>query len=338
MMFLLSSGKHTLGSLHLLITALSTASSSVAGLPAGPSSAAPTPAVHAPAPARSTGDLVRKAQDHLIIITTPQRSGSHFLAGLINRGGASYGIHGGGEHNPAGQNADACYASLMDLLRHYKGVIAHMWNWCVGRENRFRFVSAVGEKLRQNGSVQVLHGRRSALMILSDEFLAQASEKEFGFHASGLSGRDPAKLIAMYRNLTEHYRLPVGDAEANYTELAQRIRGFENTELEFLRLLGLAQTGQLMEYNYESLLLPERHSHLTAIFQFLTRSTSAAVPTAMAETALRDSKHGKSAELEGHTLHPPTCSSRVRDWPRLRAMLNGTYTLGACDRLEEAFG
>ena len=223
----------------------------------------------------------------------------------------------------------------MDLLQFHKGVIAHMWNWCGSRENRFRVVSAVGEKLRQNGSVQVLHGWRSALMILSDNFLAQASEKEFGFHASG--GNDP-KLIAMYRNLTEHYRLPVGDAEASYTELAQRIREFEHAELEFLRLLGLAQTGQLMDYNYESLLLPERHSHLTAIFQFLTRSTSAAVPTAMAERALQDSKHCKSAELEGHTLHPPTCSSRVRDWPRLRAMLNGTYTLGACDRLEEAFG
>mmetsp|Transcript_21398 Transcript_21398/g.67083 ORF Transcript_21398/g.67083 Transcript_21398/m.67083 type:complete len:336 (+) Transcript_21398:857-1864(+) len=325
-------GKHTLGSLHLLTTALSTAASSVAGLPAGPSNA--TPAVHAPAPARSTGDLV---QDHLIIITTPQRSGSHFLAGLLNRGGASYGIHGGNEHPPAGQDADACYASLMDLLRHTKTIIAHMSNWCGSRKNRFRLVSAVGEKLRQNGSVQVLHGWRSALMIVSDNFLALAADKEIGGHVSNPKGAG-SELIATYRNLTEHYRLPVGDAEANYIELAQRIRTVENTELEFLRLVGLTQTGQLMEYSYESLLLPERHSHLTAIFQFLTRSTSAAVPTAMAERALRDLEHGKSAELEGQTLHPPTCSSRVRDWPRLRAMLNGTYTLGACDRLEEAFG
>ena len=102
----------------------------------------------------------------------------------------------------------------------------------------------------------------------------------------------------------------------------------------------LVGSGQLMEYDYESLLLPLRHDHLARIFQFILGSSSFILgnrkdlPAIMASKALRSSENNDGAKLAGTTLHPPTCSSRVTDWPKLRTMLSGTNTLTACDRME----
>ena len=168
--------------------------------------------------------------------------------------------------------------------------------------------------------------------------LARASDMEFGSHISSpnhkLPGFDKTGTVAAYRNLTERNRLKTSEA------LAESIREMEHAECKFLSDLQLEETGQLMVYEYESLLLPRRQAHLAAIFQFLLRSSSAAVPASMAARALNISSMSEDdtgAQLEGVTLHPPTCSSRVTDWPKLRTLLHGTYTQAACDRLEEAF-
>lgn len=166
---------------------------------------------------------------------------------------------------------------------------------------------------------------------MSDLNLALAANGEFGTH---ISGRSRNKTVAAaYYNLTAHNRLETSEA------LADSIREWEASDRAFVPRLGLG-SGQLMEYDYEDLLLPGRVAHLATVFQFILGANSTALPVGMALKAFNasatqdDNGAANPAEV---TLHPPTCSSRVTDWPRLRSMIKDTYTLRACDRLEAAF-
>lgn len=135
----------------------------------------------------------------------------------------------------------------------------------------------------------------------------------------------------MLWNLTKYNRLHTSE------RLAQQVRDYEARERNFVDDLGKSLVGseQLIEYDYESLLLPMRHAHMAAIFQFILGSSKAGIPADMASKAFDSSNEDEGVPLEGVTLHPPTCSSRVADWPRLRSMLNGTNTVIACDRMEQ---
>ena len=134
----------------------------------------------------------------------------------------------------------------------------------------------------------------------------------------------------MMANLTERNRLNTSES------LAQLVLAFEVRERKFLDDLGesLVGSGQLVEYDYESLLLPMRHAHMAAIFQFILGSSKAGIPAEMASKAFGSSNTDEGATLDGATLHPPTCSSRVTDWSKLRVMLQRTNALLACDRIE----
>jgi hypothetical protein len=277
--------------------------------------------------AATLGTAVRASNHHQVIITTPQRCGSHFLSGLLGLGGEGHGIFSGGEHHPRGSTPDECWSSILSLLDKHSTIILHMNSWC-GMPPR-----QMGTRIRQNSSVKVLHGRRAALMALSDTALAAASDTEFGTHVSNVRGMlnySVAETLERMQELTERNRLNTSQ------ELAQRIRDYEARERKFADDLGgsLVSSGQLMQYDYESLLLPLRHDHLARIFQFIIGSSKSDMPAIMASKAFRSSENNDGATLAGTTLHPPTCSSRVTDWPKLRTMLSGTNTRSACDRME----
>ena len=283
--------------------------------------------------AATLGSAVQASNHHQVIITTPQRCGSHFLSGLLGLGGEGHGILSGGEHHPKGSTPDECWSSILSLLDKHSTIILHMSAWCGMPPGQ------MGTRIRQNSSVKVLHGRRAALMALSDTALAAASDKAFGTHVSNVRGMlnySTAETLERMQELTERNRLNTSQ------ELAQRVRDYEARERKFVHDLGdsLVGSGQLMEYDYESLLLPLRHDHLARIFQFILGSSSFILgnrkdlPAIMASKALRSSENNDGAKLAGTTLHPPTCSSRVTDWPKLRTMLSGTNTLTACDRME----
>ena len=277
--------------------------------------------------AATLGTAVQASNHHQVIITTPQRCGSHFLSGLLGLGGEGHGILSGGEHHPKGSTPDECWSSILNLLDKHSTIILHMSAWC-GMHPR-----QMGTRIRQNSSVKVLHGRRAALMALSDTALAAASDKAFGTHVSNVRGMlnySTAETLERMQELTERHRLNTSQ------ELAQRVRDYEARERKFVDDLGdsLVGSGQLMEYDYESLLLPLRHDHLARIFQFILGSSKSDMLAIMASKAFRSSENNDGATLAGTTLHPPTCSSRVTDWPKLRTMLSGTNTLTACDRME----
>merc|ERR1719221_908788 len=135
----------------------------------------------------------------------------------------------------------------------------------------------MGTKIRLNSSVKVVHGRRAALMAISGEDLAHASNRQFGSHIStpmAAFNRSKAETLEMTWNLTKYHRMQTSKW------LAQQVRDFEARERKFLDDLGKSLVGseQFIEYDYESLLLPGRHAHLAAIFQFILGSSKAGIP------------------------------------------------------------
>lgn len=256
------------------------------------------------------------------------------MSGLLSRGGKGHGIVGGGEAPQSGaKEPGECWAKISDLLNRRPTVILHMNGWC--QRTSSGWMQQMGAHIRQNHGVKVIHGRRAALMAISDDTLALAANREFGTHVSGPKGMlnySKATTLGMYADLTQRNRLRTSE------ELARQIREYEAIERDFVDALAqsLASSGQLMQYDYESLLLPMRQAHMAAIFQFLLGSSRAETPAIMASKAFgsSESSEDEGAALEGATLHPPTCSSRVTDWPSLRAMIKGTNTLIACDRME----
>ena len=153
---------------------------------------------------------------------------------------------------------------------------------------------------------------------MSDAHLAQSANREFGKHTSNPSKNKT--VAAAYYDLSDHNRLETSKA------LANSIREYEASDRAFVPRLGLG-SGQLMEYDYEDLLLPGRVAHLSTIFQFILGANSTALPVGMAlkafNTNATEDDNG-AANPEEATLHPPTCSSRVTDWPRLRSMIKRT--------------
>ena len=267
-----------------------------------------------------------------IIITTPQRSGSHFVLSLLKSG---LGIEGEGEVKS--KNFD-------QKQRENTAVILHENNLYPEKDHNHGHIVLKGNRIIEyilaNDDVLVLHGRRSALMKISDSSLAAASDQVYGSHVSkprkeGAFNLDGAAFHAAMANLTQSNRLRPTKL------LAESIRTMEAEEDAFLRSLadlGLQRAGRLLVYDYEDLILDHREAHLAVIFEFILRSNyTANQAVASAIKAFAEGSDATPESLETNLLHPPTCSSRVENYDRLAALISGTRTIEKCTRLEEYF-
>ena len=103
---------------------------------------------------------------------------------------------------------------------------------------------------------------------MSNTHLAQTAKREFGTIISNPKNKT---VNAAYHDLSDHNRLETSKA------LANSIREYEASDRRLVPRLGLG-SGQLMEYDYEDLLLPGRVAHLSTIFQFILGANSTALP------------------------------------------------------------
>jgi len=254
-----------------------------------------------------------------VLITTPQRSGSHFMTYLLQK----IGIAGHGEF-PKLKHPEAWHSTLGQMLPINKtsSVIMH--------PNLFYDVKSAGKWLFESERFRVLHGRRAPLMVLSDALLAKAAREAFGKPVS-----NPGKAKRGKQSLDDYWLLTARNQLPAGPELAEHVRRGEALDALFQSRLGFtAASNRFFVYDYEQLLLRHRVAHLVAILGFIFSSTVGTVD--MAERIFNEYELDEAPPLP-HTLHPTTCSSRV-NWQALRPLLNGTRTLLMCDRLEARFG
>ena len=90
-----------------------------------------------------------------IIITTPQRCGSHHLNRLILSGFGE--IKSVGEHPMYDLSVEACWSELVVQLRGSLTVILHHTGWCRDTHTKRDKVEEMGAKLRNHKNIKVIN-------------------------------------------------------------------------------------------------------------------------------------------------------------------------------------
>ena len=290
-----------------------------------PPTATPTAPTAVPTPLVE----VRTSQMTRFAIVSRQRGGSHFVVELMKK--ATKDVHMRGEVMDGVWNFTAWSQGLLEFYHMAERsrrrhpllaagfILHHNQIWCnVGIQPRpdhiteclFKF-----SKWTTRHDVRIISlVREAALMIISSEYLSVTNPSSVS-----VTG-DPNVALDMQTFAKDH-KLQITP------DVAQKIYDLELDFFYTTRALDISLGPSHHHYYlaYESLLGPHRELHLANILLFVN---------AIAVGNFSYDPLCKAFDDGTKELHPPTCASRVIDWPQVADLFLSSNTLAACTTLD----